>query len=113
MTLDRLSGMVRTKRQTLYIGRELAGQQGAAGASFTDVDVIGPAVVYFDGCRLTDCHFEGAVDELIWDVPESRPVVRGAILLRDCTFTRCNFIDVGVAGGHDDVMRLLQAAAPV
>lgn len=89
-----------------------AGESVVRGLHVEDADVIGPAVVHFVGGEVRDSHFEGEVDAIIWDIPAERQLVIGAIALEGCTFTRCRFSLVGIAGNHAQVTQMLTGVTP-
>ena len=42
-------------------------------------------------------------DALLWEIPLERTEVVGVIEVRNCTFERCQFANVGIAGRPDVV----------
>jgi hypothetical protein len=67
-------------------------------ATFDNVQLIGPAVVAFQGCSLENSVFEGDPEAFLWEVPADRQRVLGAVLFLNCRFTRCRFSRIGIAG---------------
>jgi len=44
----------------------------------------------------------------LWEIPPERTEVIGAILLRNCTFEGCTFINVGFAGPPEFIEQVRQ-----
>src|ERR671939_2116917 len=77
---------------------ELAGEQGVLeGFVFEGCDLKGPAVVVPQGSNFASSRLAGDPDALLWEIPPNRPEVIGAILVRNCTFEDCTFMNVGLA----------------
>ncbi|NWL13335.1 hypothetical protein DM793_18885 [Paenarthrobacter nitroguajacolicus] len=71
---------------------------------FEDCLIIGPAVLALTGnSSVLDSSFEGDADAILWEIPEGRPQVLGAIQIDDCTFERCRFQLIGFAGPKEFV----------
>jgi hypothetical protein len=89
---------------------ERAGDDGVIeGAHFTNCEVKGPAVIVVQGeFSLVSNEIEGDPDAFLWEIPESRTRVIGAILVKDCTFENCTFKNVGLAGRSDFIERMRQ-----
>lgn len=76
------------------------GVGGIIGQEFEDCEIHGPAVIVPDGTNVFDeCTWEAArsIESLLWEVPAGKTVV-GALALTRCTFRRCKFRGVGIAG---------------
>ena len=82
---------------------ELAGKDGVLeGYHFEGCHVYGPAVLVVGGeFNLVDNKIEGDPDAFLWQIPEDRSHVLGAILVKDTTFEGCTFTNVGLAGYSD------------
>src|SRR5688572_10864091 len=66
---------------------------------FEDCTIYGPAVLVPLGSSMFEKNiFEGEPQALLWEIPEDRTQVEGAIGLVDCTFRRCIFRRIGIAG---------------
>lgn len=66
---------------------------------FKDCRIIGPAVVVPAGStQFHACQWRGDPDALLWEVPETRSSVIGAIGLEDCLLEDCVMECIGVAG---------------
>lgn len=66
---------------------------------FSNCRIIGPAVLaLLNDIELSHCRWDGDVNALFWEVPDSRPVFIGAVGVRHCTFSNCRFENVGIAG---------------
>jgi hypothetical protein len=87
---------------------ELAGDDGVIeGVHFKDCLVKGPAVLVVQGdFSLVDNEIEGDPDAFLWEVPEHRTRVIGAILVKDSTFEGCTFRKVGLAGPPEIIERI-------
>lgn len=70
------------------------------GCTFINCQIVGPAVLALvDSVNLTHCTFEAEVNALFWEVdPEARPMVYGAVEVREVTFSECSFQAIGFAG---------------
>jgi len=67
--------------------------------TFQNCQIIGPAVLALvDRVEMSHCSFEADLNALFWEVPHDRPMVLGAVGVRDVTFSRCTFQAIGFAG---------------
>ena len=81
-----------------------------SGLTFSNCQIIGPAVLaLMGGVEISHCVFEGDVNSIFWEVPHSRPLVFGAVGVRDVVFSRCTFQAVGFAG-PPELREMFQAA---
>lgn len=88
---------------------ELAGEQGVLeGFVFEGCDLKGPAVVVPQGSNFANTNLVGDPNALLWEIPPERTEVIGAILLRNCTFEGCTFINVGFAGPPEFIEQVRQ-----
>ncbi len=100
---------------------DLAATNGD-GVTMTDVHaedatILGPGVLYaVEEVTIEGCQWDtggGGFEALVWDVdPAVRPVVVGAIAARACSFIRCRFVGVGVAGAPDFVRGFAEGMMP-
>ena len=89
---------------------ELAGEQGVLeGFVFEGCDLKGPAVLVPQGSNFANSNLVGDPDALLWEIPPDRPGVIGAILVRNCTFEGCTFLNVGFAGPPEFVREVMQS----
>lgn len=89
---------------------ELAGEQGVLeGFVFEGCDLKGPAVLVPQGSNFANSNLVGDPDALLWEIPPDRPGVIGAILVRNCTFEGCTFLNVGFAGPPEFVRQVRQS----
>ena len=89
---------------------ELAGEQGVLeGFVFEGCDLKGPAVVVPQGSNFANTNLVGDPDALLWEIPPDRPEVIGAILVRNCTFEGCTFINVGLAGSPEFIEQIRES----
>lgn len=83
------------------------GTPHLSGIEFEDCTIFGPAILFpFNGVSMLDCVWmlphEASIGAMLWPLdPDERPVVTGVIFMNDCTFTRCEMVDVGLAGRAD------------
>lgn len=70
------------------------------GYTFSNCQIIGPAVLaILDNNEIAHCSFSGSIDAIMWVVdPVERPMVVGAVGVANCTFSGCDFREVGFAG---------------
>ena len=89
---------------------ELAGERGVLdGFVFESCDLKGPAVLVPHGSTFAEANLIGDPDALLWEIPPDRPEVIGAILVLNCTFERCTFMNVGFAGPPEFVQQIRQS----
>jgi hypothetical protein len=66
---------------------------------FEDCTIYGPAVVVpLDHTVFDQCVLDAPPDALLWEVPEDRQFIVGAIGLIRCTLRRCHLRGLGIAG---------------
>lgn len=81
-------------------------------ARFENALIVGPAVLApLDHVTIANCRFDGDPDTLLIEVDEGRRVV-GVIGLRNVTFERCEFRNVGLIGTHQNVAQFRQGFMP-
>lgn len=87
-----------------------AGGQGVLeGRTFTDCRIEGPAVMLvLEGVHFDGTHFGSTGGDLrnMLFRPMSGVMAIGAIPVRNCTFTNCQFITLGITG-NDDLLQML------
>ncbi len=89
---------------------EFAGEQGILESFvFEGCDLKGPAVLVPQGSNFANSNLVGDPDALLWEIPPDRPGVIGAILVRNCTFDDCTFLNVGFAGPPEFVREVRQS----
>ena len=89
---------------------ELSGQQGVLeGFVFKGCDLKGPAVLVPQSSNFANTNIVGDPDALLWEIPPDRPTVIGAILIRNCTFEDCTFMNVGLAGSPEFIDQMRQS----
>jgi len=72
------------------------------GKTFEDCTIYGPAIIMpLESTTLAHNTFEADPETLFWIVPEDKLRVIGAIGLVNCTFRRCVFRRIGVAGKRE------------
>lgn len=95
----------RYKGQTLSIHGVPRQGNLIVGVTFEDCTIIGPAVVVPTATSFSGCGFNvaGNVESILWVVTPERDPVVGAIGLSGCSFVRCKFEKIGIAGRPDDI----------
>lgn len=79
---------------------------GLEGFVFEGCEIRGPAILVPQGSAFTGSSFMGDPDAWLWEIPPERTEVVGAILVRDCTFDNCTFVDIGLAGTSEFVHQI-------
>lgn len=79
---------------------------------FERCTIIGPAVLIPVRSTFVDCSFVGAPDVLIWEVPQERGSVLGAVRLEDCSFLACRFARIGLGLRPDASDQFRDALTP-
>jgi len=74
------------------------------GITFQGCDIKGPAVLLFRGeGDLLDSTFTGDPESIFWEFPTTRDRIIGAILVTNCRFIACTFLNIGIAGTPDEI----------
>jgi hypothetical protein len=101
-------GVEAWKTDTLIRDREVRlwemplEEGGIHGRIFEGCTIIGPAIIAPVGSDFLYSTFQGAgLDSIFWEVPPGRPIVVGVIGVRNCTFRRCVFAGIGIAGPRE------------
>jgi hypothetical protein len=69
------------------------------GFTFVGCQVEGPAVLLPRDSVFASNDFDApSTDALLWEIAPKRPEVVGVIEVANCTFERCRFSRVGIAG---------------
>lgn len=74
--------------------------------AFVRCTLKGPAVLVPLGHTAFMGNRFGDPEALLWEIPEDRERVSGAIAAIDCTFEECEFTNVGLAGPPDFVQAM-------
>jgi len=102
--------------QTVRLGQfEIREDQMVEGITATDCLILGPQVVVLHGCTLDHCSWEHPgtdIGSILWRFPKA-PEVVGCLVLINCTFVRCNFRGVGIAGTPEMLADWRRQLAPV
>lgn len=89
------------QNQTVRLGQfEIREDQTVEGLTCTDCLILGPQVVVLHGCTLEGCTWEHPgtdMSSILWRFPKAEEIV-GCLVLVNCTFVRCTFRGVGIAG---------------
>lgn len=86
---------------------DLAGSFGGLdGFVFEGCDIKGPAVLVPQNSTFLGSSLMGDPSAWLWEIPPERTEVIGAILVRNCTFEDCTFIDIGLAGTPEFVQKI-------
>lgn len=101
--------------QTVRLGQfEIREDQTLEGGTFTDCLILGPQVVVIHGCTLDHCTWEHPgtdISSILWRFPKAEEVV-GCLVLANCTFVRCRFRGVGIAGTPEMLAEWRRKLAP-
>lgn len=79
------------------------------GLEFELCTIVGPAVLIPVRCSFIACTFAADPNVLIWEVPEDRENVLGAIRLDECSFRTCQFARIGLALRADAATQFREA----
>ncbi len=84
------------------------------GVRFEQCRLIGPGVMALLGeLTVINCTFPGPAEAFLWEIPDNRPQVFGAMGFRDCEFIGCVFdSSLGVAGPRALLQTLMSATEP-
>jgi hypothetical protein len=82
-----------------------------SGKTFTDCDVVGPAVVFFKGGILNGCEWYADLDALIYPQPERQQLV-GVIALEGCSFFQCRFVAIAVMANEEQGEAIRHGMSP-
>ncbi len=74
--------------------------------SFVGCEIKGPAIVHPTDCEFVSSSFNGALEDVFWEVPLERQRVLGVVSLERCRFENCTFTDIGIAGTTETLERL-------
>src|SRR5580700_9828465 len=74
--------------------------------TFIECHIHGPAVVATVNCRFEQNILGSDPNAFLWPVDtQARPVAAGVVVLLNCLFERCVFVNVGFAGPAADIER--------
>lgn len=94
------------ERRVVRIAELVADDAILDGYTFTECQIKGPAVLILTGSgTLSNSSLGPDADAVLWEIPLTRPRVIGAIEVRDCTFSHCEFQNVGFAGPPEVIRR--------
>ena len=83
---------------------------------FENCDIYGPAIlITLQDVYLEECNFmyNTTLDSILWEVDTSRrPLVIGAVGLKNCTFRGCIFRYIGIAGPPDVIQHFRESPPP-
>ncbi len=83
------------------------------GRTFEDCTIYGPAILIpLNDNTFSHNTFEADPEALLWPIAEDRDRILGAIGLRRCTFLRCIFRRIGLAGKQEFMEQMSQAMVP-
>lgn len=70
------------------------------GYEFSNCRIIGPAVIVPLGVTtIAGCTWDAPnLQAVFWEVPAERTAIIGGVGVLDCTFSKCSFTMVGIAG---------------
>ena len=89
------------------------GEDILTGRTFENCTIYGPAVLApLNQVAFEHNTFEASQEALFWEIPEIRNQMLGAIGLTDCTFRRCIFRGIGIAGKRALIQQFVSADTP-
>ena len=101
--MTNLNDIGRYRDQTVRLADLAALEDVLSGLTFENCEIVGPAVVVLLGdTKVADCHWTGDADAVLWPA-HGREQVVGAIGLKDCTITGCQFFRVGMLVPDDQL----------
>lgn len=82
------------------------------GIQAKNVTFIGPAIllVHGDITFAGNTHIGGDPEGILWDIPDHRSTVTGAIDIKNAHFEDCSLMMIGFAGKHDMLAQLIGGA---
>jgi hypothetical protein len=95
------------EQETVHPAR-ICGDEDAAvrDQSFVDCEIKGPAIMRPTECEFVSSSFDGALDEVFWEVPLERQRFLGVVSVERCRFENCTFTDIGIAGTKEALDKL-------
>jgi hypothetical protein len=86
------------KDQVVELSRLAVNSTLLEDLTFVGCQIVGPAVVVpLEDVQLIDCSWDAPNEKaLFWIIDDDRSELVGAIGLRNCIFTACNFRDIGL-----------------
>ncbi len=99
MAMDWKEDLHITQRSFRIVDLVAGSNDRITGRTFEDCTIYGPAVLApLNQMTFEHNTFEATPEALFWEIPEDRDQILGAIGLTDCTFRRCIFRGIGIAG---------------
>jgi hypothetical protein len=90
---------------------DLVAGHAIADTHFEECEILGPAVLVPQGeTRISDPIFVTPdLEAILWEIPTSRQQILGAYQVIDCTFIRCRFVEIGLAGPPEAIQKIRAA----
>ena len=84
---------------------ELVAREGKVldGFTFENCQIEGPAILLLRGTTSENNDIQGSVDAILWEIPQRRQQVIGAVLAQNCTLRGCDISEIGFAGWPDSM----------
>ena len=100
MTMPPVRGDGRFRDEVVRIAELTVNTSLLEHLQFSNCRIIGPAVLaVLNDNTIVGCRFDAPdLPALFWEVPDDRPLVIGAVGLRNCVFSNCAFENIGIAG---------------
>ena len=112
MTAPEGSPRVMHEGETLRI-IELVDERGwVENHDFLRCTIWGPAVVMFSGGTMQFNRIQGFPDECFYEAGEDRERYAGVVILRNCAFESCTFLNVGFTGPPDHLKDFRESFEP-
>lgn len=71
------------------------------GRTFEDCTIHGPAILNVGGVgHMHECTFDAPSKDAVYILTDNKQAL-GIIIMRDCSFKKCRFVDIGILGGKD------------
>ena len=111
VSVEELSAHTYLKNKAIKIIDLVDNKNMIQGRTFEGCRIFGPAVLFLSGKGIVyDCGFEGAPEQVFWELaPEQKQIV-GAVRVEDCTFRGCDFFAIGFVGLPERMKELRSTA---
>jgi hypothetical protein len=77
--------------------------------TFSNCRILGPAVLVPRETQLVECTWETPdLDAMFWEIEPDRKLALGAVGVSRCTFSKCAFVGIGIAGPRE-MLEVLRA----
>ncbi|MEX0659194.1 MAG: hypothetical protein WD080_08675 [Egibacteraceae bacterium] len=93
------------RNEVVEISRWAINDPLIEGVEFVNCTIVGPAVIVLvEGVSIINCGWDAPDwDALVWTIPDARELIVGAVGLKNCTFSSCQFRNIGLGVKESDV----------